>query len=91
MPKYFNPSDQFMKILTINYPKQEEDEDKISKLRDVYYSYIEVNLDKESDQVHLKSVAAYLQDHKDSRAMAPFCTQMRMLYNRVKVQNIRNP
>lgn len=30
--QYDNPTDVFMRILSINYPKQQEDEDKITKL-----------------------------------------------------------
>ena len=31
MKRFANPADYFIKILTINYPKEEEDEIKINK------------------------------------------------------------
>lgn len=30
--KFANPADIFMKVLALNYPKQQEDEDKVNKL-----------------------------------------------------------
>lgn len=35
-PPRTNPSDFFMKVLTINYPKTAEDEDKIARLTNSY-------------------------------------------------------
>jgi hypothetical protein len=36
MPTFSNPADVFMKILAVNYPKSEEDENKISYLKRCY-------------------------------------------------------
>ena len=30
--KFSNPADIFMKVLSLNYPKQKEDEDKVNQL-----------------------------------------------------------
>jgi hypothetical protein len=49
-PKYFkmlgfelkprvNPADSFIKVVAINYPKTEKDDEKIKKLLDGYYKY----------------------------------------------------
>lgn len=32
MPKYSNPADFFLKLLSVNYPKTIEDEKKVTKL-----------------------------------------------------------
>jgi len=37
-PRHSNPSDYFMKILSINYPKKEEDEEKIKQILSHYHS-----------------------------------------------------
>ena len=36
MPKFANPADVFMKILNVNYPKNEEDQNKIDYLKRCY-------------------------------------------------------
>jgi hypothetical protein len=36
---HVNPADSFIKVVAINYPKTEKDEEKIKKLLDGYYKY----------------------------------------------------
>ena len=37
VPQFANPADYFMKLLSINYPKQQEDEEKINYLNTKYH------------------------------------------------------
>lgn len=39
-PKYGNPADYFMKVLTVRYPKEQEDIDKLTTLNAQYRNYI---------------------------------------------------
>ena len=38
VPKFANPADYFMKLLSINYPKRQEDEDKMEYLNRYYHA-----------------------------------------------------
>jgi hypothetical protein len=37
--RFANPADSFMKLLAINYPKEQEDEDKLEMLVSTYKNY----------------------------------------------------
>ena len=39
-PNFANPADFFMKILTVNYPKQSKDEEKVQFLTDNYETFL---------------------------------------------------
>lgn len=39
-PTYANPCDFFMKILSINYPKEKEDDNKVAFLKEKYETYL---------------------------------------------------
>ena len=55
MSLYENPADYYLKVLTINYPKEKSDEDKISHL---YTSYKELIQDKVDQEMKLHSYDA---------------------------------
>ena len=40
VPRYANPADYYIKVLTINYPKEELDEKKIDVLQNSYKSIL---------------------------------------------------
>lgn len=57
MPQFANPADYFMKILSIKYPKQEDDIEKIEKLIRMYHAQNERMVKAESRMVRLEPPA----------------------------------
>ena len=41
LPRFANPGDYFMKVLSVNYPKKKEDNDKIAELNRNYHAMLE--------------------------------------------------
>ena len=54
IPKRCNPADYFMKTLSINYPKQEADEEKISMLCRNYNAFLAKMISGENNTIRLE-------------------------------------
>eukprot|EP00347_Sterkiella_histriomuscorum_P007150 403350075 len=80
-PKFANPADFFMRILTINYPKTEKDEEKIQFLNEKYNLILQHNLQSESQYLQLKQV-----DYSQATDFAPTKVQMKQLFIRTLAQ-----
>eukprot|EP00347_Sterkiella_histriomuscorum_P020475 403337662 len=85
-PKFANPADFFMRILTINYPKTEKDEEKIQFLNEKYNQILQHNLESESQQLQLKQV-----DFSQAIDYAPTKIQMKELFIRTFAQMRLDP
>jgi len=55
VPRFANPADYFMKILAINYPKQDADEEKIKELNNQYHAFLEKAINAENNTVRLEA------------------------------------
>lgn len=53
LPQFANPADFFMKVLSVRYPIQKEDQDKIDKLNRNYRSLIEKRVKGEGRLIRL--------------------------------------
>mmetsp|Transcript_32952 Transcript_32952/g.40761 ORF Transcript_32952/g.40761 Transcript_32952/m.40761 type:complete len:102 (+) Transcript_32952:1028-1333(+) len=53
VPRFANPADYFMKLLSINYPKGPADEEKIGELRRNYHAMLEKAITAENRMVRL--------------------------------------
>ena len=53
VPKNCNPTDFFMKLLSINYPKQKEDEEKLEYLNRNYHLILEKGVKSEGKLIRL--------------------------------------
>jgi hypothetical protein len=63
---YCNPADEFMKFLSVNYPKQTADEQKIEKFVSHYESKIRKEI--ESASLEFKIDSAFLNDRSMEQA-----------------------
>lgn len=87
--QFDNPADVFMRCLSINYPKNEEDENKITKLLHEYNKEMKaavLNDDKNFTMPELD-----LTRDGNLGQMAPFGLQMKMLHFRNKALLKREP
>ena len=55
IPKFANPADYFMKLLSINYPKREEDFEKLEYLTRNYHAMLEKSIKAEGRLIKLDS------------------------------------
>lgn len=69
--KFSNPADVFMKVLSLNYPMQTEDHQKIELLVENYKKYQEAEVEAENNQ----SVIGALEISKKTKTIAPFSVQ----------------
>jgi hypothetical protein len=53
VPRFANPADFFMKILSIKYPKSKEDEDKLDYLNKCYHQRLEKSIIAENKCIKL--------------------------------------
>ena len=53
VPQFANPADFFMKLLSINYPKQPEDEEKLEYLNRYYHAFLEKQVKAENRMIRL--------------------------------------
>jgi len=53
VPQFANPADFFMKLLSINYPKRQEDEDKLAYLGRFYHALQEKQVKAENYMIRL--------------------------------------
>ena len=51
LPRFANPGDYFMKVLSVNYPKQKEDNDKIAELNRNYHAMLEQGVTAENRMI----------------------------------------
>ena len=88
-PKYFkmlgyelkarvNPADSFIKVLAVNYPKTDKDEEKIKKLLDGYYKFQVPQMQKENTEMSLVEFIP----KTNNFSVAPFCLQLQLLFQR---------
>jgi hypothetical protein len=55
-PRYANPADYYMRVLTVNYPKEENDNKKVAFLTSSYTQIIDPLVKKEQKLLELPSV-----------------------------------
>ena len=53
LPRYANPGDYFMKVLSVNYPKQQEDIEKVAELNRNYHAMLEQGITAENRMIQL--------------------------------------
>ena len=68
---HVNPADSFIKVVAINYPKTEKDEEKIKKLLDGYFKYQMPQIQKDNSEMSLVEFIP----KTDNFSVAPFCLQ----------------
>ena len=78
VPRFCNPADFFMKILSINYPKQQADEEKLEYLNRNYHAILSKSVRAENKIIRLDS----LKKAEDVDYMAPVKVQMKQLMYR---------
>lgn len=86
-PNFANPADYFLKRLTINYPKQKFDKDKIAFLRQQYQKRLHPLMRTEADQLKLPSLDLV----SISEDAVPLSTQYSQLFYRNRKASIRDP
>lgn len=75
---HVNPADSFIKVVAINYPKTDKDEEKIKKLLDGYYKYQMPQIQKDNNEMSLVEFIP----KTDNFSVAPFCLQCQLLFQR---------
>ena len=85
--RYLNPCDYFMRELSIDYPKSQEDEAKMDRFARVYRKTLQPTVMQEMKEFKMPDYT--LRDK--SSTMAPLCTQYSMLFWRIKVFTVREP
>eukprot|EP00347_Sterkiella_histriomuscorum_P009468 403341097 len=86
-PKFANPADYFMRVLTVNYPKDTNDEKKVKFLVSSYQSKILPLISKESSMLTL----AELDKSTLKKDYASFRKQMKVLVQRVNEHVKKDP
>eukprot|EP00347_Sterkiella_histriomuscorum_P001693 403371041 len=71
-PTFSNPADYFMRVLSINYPKQDSDEKKIKFLCDSYEEKLKSVANKEQNQYQVTS----LDFQQNKKKVTGFCQQL---------------
>jgi ABC-type multidrug transport system ATPase subunit len=89
--KNLNPCDVFMKILSVNYPKKQIDDEKIKELKDKYQTTLAKAIDKDIKSFKCKSLAAEGFSGLEDREPASIGIQTSMLFFRGKVFALREP
>jgi hypothetical protein len=79
IPRFANPADYFMKVLTVNYPKKPEDEAKVQELARHYRTLLEGSVKAEMKLVRVPLPAGW--DGEDNR-MADVSIQVKWLFYR---------
>jgi hypothetical protein len=87
MHAHSNPADFFMKVLTFNYPKTEEDHNKLEVLNANYAKVLEQEVFESNKSIRCPEVDV----SPNSRLMASFRTQFNMLMYRNKAIVKREP
>lgn len=89
VPRLCNPADYFMKVLSINYPKKEEDEAKLTLLNNAYRSSVENQVRTANNMIKLDLP----QDYKDGKPAyhAPIAVQLDQLFLRSWILSKREP
>ena len=72
LERFKNPADSFIKKLSINYPKKDEDIDKIKKFVESYKTLNEPKMLKERQEVAFEDLNAAIQNYK--RVNISWCT-----------------
>jgi hypothetical protein len=85
--KYTNPADIFMRIVSINYPKEPEDEEKLDKLISCYKKKCEPAVLKHMTEVSLIEFKPRL----DNFSEPSFGRQLGLLLKRQKTYLAREP
>ncbi|CDW73845.1 abc transporter family protein [Stylonychia lemnae] len=86
-PLFSNPADYYMKVLTINYPKQESDEKKLTFMMNSYDQRQKSIVQKEQSQIKIQEF-----DFNESRIQQTgFCFQMKQLIGRNSLNQRRDP
>lgn len=57
VPKFANPADFFMKLLSIHYPKKQEDLDKLEYMTRHYHALLEKSVKAEGRLIRLEAPA----------------------------------
>ena len=91
LPRFANPGDFFMKTLSINYPKKQEDDDKISELNRNYHAILEKSIIAENRMINLATPSDFGADGIVVNHKADTKTQLEMLMWRSKSQIQREP
>jgi len=55
-PQFGNPSDEFMKVISCNYPKTNEDEARITKIRESYNSILAADIENNMKSVNFPAI-----------------------------------
>ena len=89
VPRLCNPADYFMKVLSINYPKKEEDEKKLTLLNNAYRATVENQVRTANNLIKLDLP----QDYADGKPAyhAPISTQLDQLFKRSWILAAREP
>eukprot|EP00347_Sterkiella_histriomuscorum_P021229 403334750 len=86
-PKFANPADFFMRVLTVNYPKTPSDEKKVSYLKLQYDQNIRSQSVKEAQLLQLPQLDA----DKLKLTYAPTGIQLKELIKRCATQMVKDP
>lgn len=79
IPRFANPADYFMKVLTVRYPKRPEDE---ANVADLARHYRTLNEGSVKAEMKIVKVPLNLEFDPDANMMADTTTQIRWLFNR---------
>lgn len=86
MPQYGNPTDHYMRVLSVTYPKTEADIEKLQILDDKYTKHIANKVEDQIQKIKLPAL-----DASKRTNMAPFFTQIKALAYRHRVYLIEEP
>ena len=79
VPRFANPADFFMKVLSIRYPKQAADDEKLDYLSRNYHALLEGSVKAENKLIKIKAPSDVDEDYDH---MADVGTQMKWLFFR---------
>lgn len=79
VPRFANPADFFMKVLSIKYPKQEDDEKKLEHLTNSYRFLLEKKIATENSLIKLEPPIGF---DSEFNFKAPVGVQLRQLLDR---------
>ena len=89
MERFKNPADSFMKILSVNYPKTEEDKEKIDHLVKNYKEHNEPRMLSERHEISFTDLTEAIQNYQMKRVN--ICRQFFSLLQRNIIGLWRNP
>jgi hypothetical protein len=64
VPRFANPADFFMKVLSIRYPKQKEDEEKLAYLSRNYHALLEGSVKAENKLIKIEAPDDVSEDYQ---------------------------